>query len=215
MSPRLALARSEGEALWTCVKEAGWEPVSCFPTHPHPTGAPCPDPHPDAILLLSPGGACFAELPAGVPVLVTGAGTARSVEGHPVVLEAPTPNAEGLWTLLQAHFPQGGDFLLVQAERSRGWLQEQARNTPWRLHPWVTHIERPTEGFRLPPTEGVLALGPLQAEVLGPLALDRLRLAWGERTAAAFARVGYPAHAWCPPHANALIRMLAALKEDP
>jgi len=34
-------------------------------------------PEPDAVILLSPGGARFAELPEGVPVLATGEGTAR------------------------------------------------------------------------------------------------------------------------------------------
>lgn len=214
MMHRLALARPAGDPLSEIVAAAGWSPLPCFSTAQVPTGAPCPLPEPDAVILLSPGGARFAELLEGVPVLATGEGTARHLEDHPVHL-APEPTAEGLWALLQDRYPQGGDFLLVRAERSRGWLQERAEGSPWRLHAWITHAERPAEGFALPACEAVLALSPLQAEVLGPEAPDRLRLGWGERAAAAFARVGYPAHAWCEPRPDALLRLLIALKEEP
>lgn len=208
---RLALARGAEDPLSLTVAAAGWEPLAFFATEIVATGAPCPCPEPDAVVLLSPAGARYAELPEGVPVLATGVGTARILQGHDVLVPAE-PSAEALWDLLQERLPRGGNVLVIRAERSRGWLQEAAEGTPWRLHPWITHVERPVAPPpALPEAAAVLALSPLQAEVLGPLAADRARLAWGERTARAFARVGYPAVAWCEPRPDALLRLLTSL----
>jgi hypothetical protein len=57
--------------------------------------------------------------------------------------------------------------------------------------------------------DGVLALSPLQAEILAPLAGQVLRFAWGEATTEAFARAGAPAHAHCEPKPSLLWAMLA------
>jgi hypothetical protein len=57
--------------------------------------------------------------------------------------------------------------------------------------------------------DAVLALSPLQAEILAPLTGSRVRFAWGEATAEAFARCGAPAHARCEPKASLLWAMLA------
>jgi len=60
----------------------------------------------------------------------------------------------------------------------------------------------------LPPLEAVLALSPLQAELLGSPAAELLRFAWGERTARAFVASGFPPHGTCEPRCEALGRML-------
>ena len=121
-----------------------------------------------------------------MPCLVTGEATGRALAGHEVLVSSE-PKAEGLWETLRHHFPEGGDFLLVRGERSRGFLEEAAQGTAWRLHPWITHEEAPMNPVPpRPEVDAVLALSPLQAEVLAPLTGDILRFAWGERTAAAF-----------------------------
>jgi uroporphyrinogen-III synthase len=142
--------------------------------------------------------------------LGTGEGTARALPGREFWM--PTqPSAEGLWALLQERFPRGGDFLLVRGARSRGHLETVASGTAWRLHPWITHAECPLEPLpELPALEAVLALSPLQAELLAPLAARLLRFAWGERSAQAFAAAGHPAHGTCEPRGEALERMLRA-----
>jgi len=207
---RLGLAREPGDALFKVVASSGWLPITLQVTAMRATGLPVPLALPDAVILLSPAGAQQATLPEGVPVLVTGEGTARALPGHSVWIPEQ-PSAEGLWALLQARFPGGGEFLLVRGERSRGYLEAAAGGTAWHLHPWITHAERPLEPLpRLPDLEAVLALSPLQAEVLGPLAANLLRFAWGERSAQAFAAVGHPAQATCGPKSEALERMLRA-----
>jgi uroporphyrinogen-III synthase len=174
-----------------------------------PTGAAIPLVCPDAVILLSPAGARVAAFPEGVPILTTGQGTAASLVDREVIT-SPEPRAEGLWQLLQARFPAGGDFLLIRGERSRGFLEEISRGTPWRLVPWITHAEKAKDPLPdMPVLDGVLAMSPLQAELLGPRAPGILRFAWGERAAAAFLRDGYPAHDSCLARPDALERMLA------
>jgi uroporphyrinogen-III synthase len=174
-----------------------------------PTLAPPPVDHADGIILLSPGAARHALLPPGIPCLAQGEATARSLKDRQVLVSA-SPKAEGLFDLLRETFPKGGTFLLARAERSREHLERAAAGTPWRLLPWVTHREKALD----PPPDlagldALLALSPLQAEVLGPL-FGGVRLAWGQRTQRAFAQVGYPCQGWCEPDAGALTRLLLA-----
>lgn len=208
MVKRLGLARGPEEPLSRVVAESGWEPVPLFVTELVPTGLPRPLDHPDAVLLLSPAGARAVALPT-VPILVTGQGTAAALADREVLV-SPEPRAEGLWALLQARFPEGGQFLLIRGERSRGYLEEVSRGTPWGLVPWITHAEKAKDPLpTLPVLEGVLALSPLQAELLGPPARDLLRFAWGEGAAQAFLRGGHPAQDSCLARPEALGRMLA------
>jgi len=208
MVKRLGLARGSEAPLSRVVAESGWEPVPLFVTELVPTGLPSPLDHPDAVILLSPAGARAVALPT-VPILVTGQGTAAALRGC-YVLVSPEPRAEGLWALLQARFPEGGRFLLIRGERSRGYLEEVSRGTPWGLVPWITHAEKAKDPLpELPVLDGVLALSPLQAELLGPLSRGLLRFAWGEGVSQAFLRGGYPAQDSCLARPEALGRMLA------
>jgi uroporphyrinogen-III synthase len=209
MVKRLGLARATEDALSRIVTEAGWEPVPVFLTESVPSGVPNPLEHPDAVILLSPAGARAAALPDGVSVLVTGRGTAAALAGREVLVSSE-PRAESLWALLQDRFPSGGRFLLVRGERSRGYLEEVSEGTPWRLVPWITHSEKSKDPLPdLPALEAVLAMSPLQAELLGPITKGILRFAWGERAAEAFLRGGNPAHDSCLARPEALRRMLA------
>jgi uroporphyrinogen-III synthase len=209
MVKRLGLARALEDPLSRVVEAAGWAPVPLRLTEMAPTGSPVPLERPDGVLLLSPTGARAGHFPTGVPVLVTGQGTARELPGREVLVSAE-PRAEGLWALLQARFPAGGEFLLIRGERSRGYLEEVAQGTPWRLVPWITHAERAREPLpELPALEGVLALSPLQAELLGPRSRELLRFAWGDRAAEAFLLSGNPAHDSCLARPDALGRMLS------
>jgi hypothetical protein len=61
----------------------------------------------------------------------------------------------------------------------------------------------------LPKVEAVLALSPLQAEILAPITGEVLRFAWGDATRDAFSRCGAPAHAHCEPKPGLLWAMLA------
>ena len=212
---KLGLARALGDKLCLAVTAAGWTPVPCFLTAMEPTLAPPPAEAADAVILLSPAAARLARLPSGLTCLAQGEATARAVpEGRPVLVSA-TPQAEGLFDLLKAQFPQGGTFLLARAERSREHLEAVAAGTPWRLLPWITHREAALDP---PPSleglQGVLALSPFQAELLGPR-FQGLRLAWGQRTHQAFAQVGYPSHGWCEPDAAALASLLTRLLSQP
>jgi uroporphyrinogen-III synthase len=145
-----------------------------------------------------------------MPCLVTGEATSRALPGREVLV-SPEPRAEGLWETLRAHFPSGGDFLLVRGERSRGFLEEIAQGTPWRLHPWITHQEAPLDPPPArPELDAVLALSPLQAETLAPLTGDVLRFAWGARAGEAFDAAGAPAHRVCEPRMEALGRILTS-----
>lgn len=207
---RLGLARQPGDPLGRVAAEAGWEPVPLFLTEMAPTGAMLPLERPDGILLLSPSGARIPNLPEGVPCLVTGEGTAAALPGR-TVLVSPEPRAEGLWALLRERFPAGGRFLLVRGERSRGFLEEVSVGTPWVLVPWITHAEKAKDPLpAMPLLDAVLALSPLQAELLGPRSATLLRLAWGERTAEAFRSAGFPAHGSCLARPEALGCMLAS-----
>lgn len=209
MVRRLGLARAAEDPLSQIVVAAGWSPVPLFLTEVVPTDVPRPLDHPDGVILLSPTGARVASLPEGVPILATGPGTAAVLAGREVHL-SPEPRAEGLWTLLRNRFPAGGDFLLVRGERGRGYLEEVAAGTPWRLVSWVTHAEKAKEPLPdLPALDAVLAMSPLQAELLGPRSREILRFAWGERAAAAFGQGGNPAHDSCLARPEALGRMLA------
>jgi uroporphyrinogen-III synthase len=208
---RVGLARAQDDAMSRAVSAAGWEPVTFFVTTMEATGATAPAARPDGVIVLSPAAARLALLPAGVPCLAQGAATARALEGR-VVLTSAIPQAEGLVQLLKDRFPGGGTFLLARAERSREHLEEALRGTAWALHPWITHREVPMDPApALQELDAVLALSPLQAEVLGPLSGERLRLAWGERTDRAFAQVGYPSHGWCEPQLAALQKLLTRL----
>jgi uroporphyrinogen-III synthase len=205
---RIGLARAQDDAMSRAVQAAGWEPVPFHVTAMEATGAEPPVANPDAVIFLSPSAARLARIPAGVPCLAQGEATARALEGREVITSA-VPRAEGLFQLLRERFPSGGNFLLARAERSREHLEEAARGSVWVLHPWITHAEKPLDP--LPGATGldaVLALSPLQAEVLGPMASGLLRFAWGERTHRAFAGTGYPSHGWCEPQIPELQRML-------
>lgn len=207
---RLGLARRPEEALSRVVIESGWEPVPLFLTEMAATGAPTPLERPDGVILLSPAGARTPGLPEGIPILVTGEGTAAEL-GDRAVLVSAEPRAEGLWTLLQERFPAGGSFLLVRGERSRGYLEEISAGTPWSLVSWITHAEKAKDPLPdMPLLDAVLALSPLQAELLGPRSAEILRFAWGARTAEAFRTVGFPAHKSCLARPEALGCMLAS-----
>jgi uroporphyrinogen-III synthase len=209
---RVGLARAQDDAMSRAVLAAGWEPVPFHVTAMEGTQAVPPLPRPDAVIVLSPTAARLALLPEGVLCLAQGAATAQALEareGNRPVITSAVPRAEGLFQLLKDRFPSGGAFLLARAERSREHLEEATLGTPWNLTPWVTHRERPLDPLpEMPDVEALLALSPLQAEVLGPLAGDRLRLAWGERTDHAYAQVGYSSHGWCEPTLPALQRLL-------
>lgn len=205
---RLGLARALDDAMSRAVLASGWEPVPFHVTGMEATGAPPPIPRADAVIVLSPTAARLATLPEGLLCLAQGAATAAALHGREVVTSA-IPRAEGLFQLLKERFPGGGDFLLARAERSREHLEEAAKGTEWVLHPWITHREIPLDPLPpLPGLDALLALSPLQAEVLGPVSGPALRLAWGERTHEAFARSGYPSHGWCEPQIPALQRLL-------
>lgn len=213
--PRLALARPAHHPLADTVRKAGWVPVPYSFTSLKLTGSrpPVSFEKTKAMLLLSPSGAKVVSpsLPSGMTCLVQGAGTADALERDDLDVHLPSEaRAEALWELVQTRFPDGGDFLLARGERSREYLEVAARNTAWRIYPWITHRESPRVPFPpLPDVEGVLALSPLQAEILAPLAGKVLRFAWGEATAEAFARAGVPAHARCEPKPSLLWAMLA------
>ncbi len=216
---RLALARAPEHPLCETVRTAGWEPLSHACTRTEATGAPPPeDPAElDGAVFLSPAGVSCALpfLPELLPCLATGPGTAAVLEDEGLrVLLPEEPSAEGLMELVQERFPSGGRFLLVRAERGRGLLERISEGTPWSFVPWITHREAAIRPLPpLPPCEALLALSPLQAELLGPQAGPRLRLAWGRSAAAAFASVGYPALAFCEPRPDALVRMLTTIQE--
>lgn len=213
--PRLALARPAQHPLADIVRKAGWRPVPYSFTSLKGTGAAPPMllQRVQALLVLSPSGAKVAAkaLPAGLTCLVQGAGTADALGREDLDIQLPTEaRAEALWDLIQSRFPNGGDFVLVRGERSREFLEVAAKGSSWRIHPWVTHRESAREPFPpLPRVEGVLALSPMQAEILAPLAGDVLRFAWGEATAEAFAKAGVPVDGHCEPKPSLLWAMLA------
>jgi uroporphyrinogen-III synthase len=213
--PRLALARPAQHPLADTVRKAGWTPVPYAFTALKVSSAPPPIPFEKAkaLLLLSPSGARVASrrIPAGATCLVQGAGTAEALGREDLTIQLPAEAcAESLWELVQSLFPEGGAFILARGERSREYLEMAARGTIWRMHPWITHREAAREPFPpLPAVSGVLAMSPLQAEILAPLTTQVLRFAWGESTRAAFERCGTPAHAHCEPKPSLLWAMLA------
>lgn len=210
---RLGLARALDDALCQAVRAAGWEPVPLFLTAMTATLAEPPLADPDAVIVLSPAAARLALLsllPPGTPCLAQGEATARALEGRTVRV-SPTPNAEGLFDLLRATYPQGGSFLLARAERSREHLEGAAAGSLWRLLPWITHREAPIEPPpALPGLDAVLALSPLQAETLGPRSTGLACFAWGQRTQRAFLQAGYPVEGWCEPDASSLQQLLCS-----
>jgi len=191
------------------VLASGWEPVPYHVTTMEATGAEPPLANPDAAIFLSPSAARLARIPAHVPCLAQGAATAQALgQGREVIVSA-VPRAEGLLQLLKERFPGGGRFLLARAERSREHLEAATAGSVWMLEPWITHRECPLPDLPDPwELDALLALSPLQAEILGPLSGPRLRFAWGERTGRAFADSGYPCHGCCEPQIPALQRML-------
>ncbi|MBK8791814.1 MAG: uroporphyrinogen-III synthase [Holophaga sp.] len=207
---RLGLARGPEETLSRSIRKAGWEPVFWGVTELRPAHSKVPFSPARAAIVLSPAGAKAARLPVGIPCLVTGDATGKAIQGHEVTV-SPEPRAEGLWAMLRSRYPEGGDFLLVRGERTRGFLEEVAEGSPWRLHPWITHQEAALDPVPArPELDAVLALSPLQAEVMAALTQDVLRFAWGERTGMAFEAAGTPAHAVCEPTTEALGRILAS-----
>lgn len=208
----LGLARRQGDVLFETVEQAGFEPRSLFVTRMDLTHAPIPDGKFDgtfdAAIILSPAAAQAALLPPQLPVLVTGEATGAAFSDRPCFI-SPLPKAEGLWQLVQERFPKGGHFLLIRGERSRGYLDEVSQGTPWSFTPWITHREAPVNPLPdLTGLDAVLALSPLQAEILAPLAQNKLRFAWGERSANAFLKAECPAHAFCASSKTDLLRML-------
>lgn len=213
--PRLALARPAQHPLADTVRKAGWTPVPYGFTALKVSSAPPPIPFEkaQALLLLSPSGARVAtgRIPAGMTCLAQGAGTAQALGREDLDIQLP-PDAsvESLWALVQRLFPEGGAFILARGERSREYLEMAARGTIWRMHPWITHCEMARSPFPpLPAVAGVLAMSPLQAEILAPLTTQVLRFAWGESTRAAFERCGAPVAAYCEPKPSLLWAMLA------
>lgn len=214
MSMRLGLARPLKHPIAQAVVQAGWEPVFLPLVVTVPLGEPPPAALAtcDAVLVLSPSGAQLAGplLPAGKLVLCQGDGTLESLAPFALKTEkSSNRRAEGLWDLLRQRFPMGGKFVLVRGERSRGYLEAMAQGSSWRIEPWVTHREEAAEP--LPSVEGldaVLALSPLQAELLAPLSKDLLRFAWGPRTGDAFMLARRPAHGTCDPSTEALTQIL-------
>ena len=205
---RLGLARALDDPLCQAVRAAGWEPVPLFLTTMSATQAPPPAEGADAVLVLSPAAARLALIPPDLPCLAQGEATARALSGRRVTVSA-APRAEGLFDLLRERYPRGGTFLLARGERSREHLERVAEGTPWKLVPWITHRETPLDPAPAwPPLDAVLALSPLQAELLGPRAERMLRFAWGQRTERAFLQAGYPVDGWCEPEASALQRLL-------
>jgi uroporphyrinogen-III synthase len=207
---RLGLARALDDPLSLAVRAAGWEPVPLFVTAMAATQAPPPAAAADAAILLSPAAARLALLPPGLPCLAQGEATARALAGRQV-WTSRTPRAEGLWDLLRERFPRGGTFLLARGERSREFLEQAAAGTPWTVIPWITHREAPVQPPPAwPALDAVLALSPLQAEILGARAGGLPAFAWGERTRDAFLRAGYPVGACCRPEASALQQVLSS-----
>jgi uroporphyrinogen-III synthase len=216
---KVALARPGDHPLSRAVREAGWEPVHFPVTRIVPVGAPPPQPLSAyaAVILPSPS-AARALLPwlgsGPAPLLLAqGQGTLEALgglEGIPARVRcAPVPTAEGIWDSLQADFPEGGSFLLARAERSRGYLEQVSQGTPWRVWPWITHREEPAEPLPpLPAVDAVLALSPLQAEILAPMGGALLRFGWGDRTLFGFRRFGMEPTATCEPRLESLKAML-------
>lgn len=213
---RLALPRPADHPLSQMAQAAGWTPVPFAVTRLVESQAEPPVDlrHADALIVLSPSGAKASspQLPVGMTVLAQGLGTADALGRRDLDVQlASTAKAEALWELLQQRFPEGGRFVLVRGERSREYLELAARESAWALHPWITHREAPRLPLPdLPPVDAVLAMSPLQAQVLAGMAKECMRFAWGEICAQAFERAGQPATAWCEPKPSAFHAMLSS-----
>ncbi len=128
---------------------------------------------PDAVLVLSPAAARLALLPEGVPCLAQGEATARALRALPSGREvrvSASPRAEGPVRPAEGPASPGADASCWPGPNAaREHLEQAAEGTPWRLLPWITHREGPVEPAPpMPELEAVLALSPLQAELLGP-----------------------------------------------
>jgi uroporphyrinogen-III synthase len=213
---RIALARPGAHPISRAIQEAGWEPVDFPLTRIVSNGAPPPQPLNSyrGVVLLSPGSAWalrpWLEPGTSTVLLAQGQGTLEALgETRLETRLAATPTAEGIWELLQRDFPDGGSFLLARAERSRGYLEEVSSGTLWKLWPWITHHEQPMDPLpKLPPVDAVLALSPMQAELLGPMSQHLLRFGWGERTVFGFRKAGMEPTATCEPRLEALTSLL-------
>ncbi len=211
---RVALARALDHPLCRAVAEAGWEPVPYFITRQEftHTSPPIPLDTAAALLVLSPAAARAVKVwvTKSMDVVVQGQGTEQSLGLDSGRIRRPqVPTAEGLWEMLTRAFPQGGEFVLARGERSRKYLEHAARETAWRIHPWITHREVPTHPEpTLPSVEALLALSPLQAEYMASVPGDALRFAWGERAAKAFEASGVEVHGVCDPTTVSLIHLL-------
>ena len=196
------------------ARKAGWEPVDFPLTRIVSNGAPPPQPLStyQGVVLPSPGAAWAVRpwLEPGAMLLVQGQGTLDALgEAASAIKMAPTPTAEGIWELLQREFPAGGNFLLARAERSRGYLEDVSTGSPWKLWPWVTHHEEAVDPLpTLPAVDAVLALSPMQAELLGRLSANLLRFGWGERTTFGYRKAGLEPTAICEPKLEALTSLL-------
>jgi uroporphyrinogen-III synthase len=217
---RLALPRPADHPLAQMAQAAGWTPVPFAVTRlvESQSEPPIDLQKADALLVLSPSGARAAapQLPAGMTVLAQGLGTADALGRKDLDLHlAASPKAEAMWELLRQRFPGGGTFILVRGERSREYLEIVARESVWFLNPWITHREAPILPLPdLPAVEGVLAMSPLQAQILAGMAKRCLRFAWGKSCANAFERAGQPATAWCEPKPSAFHAMLATPSKE-
>ena len=212
---RIAIARPKDHPLALVAREAGWEPLHYPVTRNVPNGAPPPVPmnavH--GLVLLSPTGAKAVKpwLSPYTTILVDSLRTAEALGTaftHLHVAEEETP--ESLWDLIQETYPGGGELLMVRAERSRGFLEDASRGSSWHLRPWVTHREVPADPMpELPPVDAVLALSPLQAELLAPRSAGLRCFAWEQATAKAFEAAGLPVDGCCEPRLDALRELLA------
>lgn len=214
---KLALARPLDHPLCRAVAEAGWEPVPYFITSQEFTHATPPMPLDtiSALLVLSPAAARAVKVwvTKSMDVVVQGEGTEQNLgiefADSPHLRRPQHPTAESLWDMLIRAYPEGGDFVLARGERSRQFIETTAKNSAWRIHPWITHREVPTKPEpTLPHADALLALSPLQAEYMAGIPGDLLRFAWGERAAKAFKAAGVEVHGLCEPKKDSLIHLL-------
>ncbi len=211
---RVALARPLDHPLCRAVAEAGWEPVPYFITRQEftHTSPPIPLENAAALLVLSPAAAQAVRVwvSNAIDVVVQGEGTELALGMDSLRIRRPQrQTAEGLWSMFTQAYPEGGEFVLARGERSREFMERNARGTIWHIHSWITHREVPvTPEPTMPSVDALLALSPLQAEYLSGVPGDALRFAWGERAARAFQSSGVEVHGVCDPSTEALIQLL-------
>lgn len=214
---KLALARPLDHPLCRAVAEADWEPVPYYITSQEFTHATPPmglDTI-SALLVLSPAAAQAVKVwvTKSMAVVVQGEGTEQTLGPNSVdsahIRRPRQATAESLWDMLQQAYPEGGDFVLARGERSRQYIEAVAKGSAWRIHPWITHREVPTQPEpTLPTVDALLALSPLQAEYMAGIPGNLLRFAWGERAAKAFQSSGAEVHGVCEPQKEDLIHLL-------